>query len=151
MTRNTSPRFRPALLLLALALFIGTTGCAYNQHRNFGATEKWVGSDVDYVTKVTGTFFLSLGDSILSPVTMLCDQVARDPQYHPEHKYYSYSGSRTIARSDMGLGYQWMTMFPALIIETVWFPITGLVDMVTVLGFGDDMPMESYDDSMATY
>ena len=151
MAQNHRPRFRPTLLLLSLALLIGTTGCAYNQHRNFGATEKFVASDVNYVTKVTGTFFLSIGDSLISPATMLWDQVFNRPQYDPAHKYFSYSGSRAIARSDMGLGYQWMTMFPAMLIETVWLVVTGPADLVTVLFFGDDMPMESSSGSMATY
>jgi hypothetical protein len=151
MAQNHSPRFRLALPALALALLIGTTGCAYNNHRNFGATEKWVASDVNYVTKITGTLFLSLGDSIISPATMLWDQVFSNSQYDPAHKYFSYSGSRAIARSDMGLGYQWMTMFPALLIETVWLVVTGPADMVTVLLLGDDMPMESYEESMASH
>ena len=148
MAKIHSLRIRPALLALALGVLIGTTGCAYNRHRNFGATEKWVGSDMNYVTKTTGTFFVSIGDAIISPFTMLWDQLAYSPEYSPDHHYFSYAGSRTIARSDMGLGYQWVAMFPTLAIETVWLVITGPVDLVTVLAFGDDGPADHDADDM---
>ncbi|MGQ0553391.1 MAG: hypothetical protein ACT4PU_09245 [Planctomycetota bacterium] len=123
---------------LICVLLLGLTGCQYNQHRNLGATEKWVASDVNYVPKILGTVLLSIGDAFVGPVTMLVDHAENDRQYHPDHLYFSYAASRTNGRSEMGLGYQWMVMFPTFIADTVFLPVTGLIDLVAVLGFGDD-------------
>ena len=141
-----APSRRTALAGLALVLLV-VPACMYNGHRTMGATEKLVASDVNHVAKIGGTVFVSLGDSILAPVEMLSDQMSHDTQYDAEHKYFSYAGSRTIARSDMGLGYQWMASFWSVLIETVYLPITGTVHLVHVLAFGDDEP-PMHDDSM---
>jgi hypothetical protein len=151
MTTPIAPARRPAAARVLLAAGLGLAllvapACKYNGHRTMGATEKLVASDVNHVAKIGGTFFVSLGDSILAPAEMLVDQVVYDPQYVPEHKYFSYAGSRTIARSDMGLGYQWMSSIWSVIIETLYLPITGTVDLVGILAFGDDEPPPVQDD-----
>jgi len=133
MASPTSARRAPFLRLLSLALLAGLASCAYNDHRNFGATEKLVASDVHTVGKIPGTFLVAIVDGVISPVTMAWDQIANDEQYSPDHEYFSYSGSRVIARSEMGDGYQWLASVPSLVFETVWFPLTGLVDLVTIL------------------
>ena len=128
---------------LALGMILLVTGCYYNGHRNMGATEKWVGSDINYVPKIIGTPFIAIVDALIGPFTMLWDQLAYDPQYHPKHKYFSYAASRTVARSEMGLGYQWMASVPTILIDTVYLLITGPIDLVWVLGFGEDEPSTS--------
>ena len=141
MTTPIAPARRPAAARVLLAAGLGLAllvapACKYNGHRTMGATEKLVASDVNHVAKIGGTFFVSLGDSILAPAEMLVDQVVYDPQYVPEHKYFSYAGSRTIARSDMGHGYQWLAAFPTFLIDTVWLILTGPIDIVWVLVWG---------------
>ncbi len=127
-------RFRSLLnVALPLVLLCATTSCVYNDHRNFGMTEKWVASDVNHVAKTFTTPILAIGDSIISPATMIWDVTRPGPPYDLRHRYLSYSGSRVIARSDMGLGQQWLAMVPAFLIETAWLIITGPVDIVTVL------------------
>jgi hypothetical protein len=133
--------FRRLIAPLALGLILLVTGCYYNGHRNMGATEKWVMSDINYVPKIIGTPFIAIVDAIIGPATMLWDQVVYDPQYHPKHKYFSYAGSRTLARSDMGLGYLMLASIPAIIIDTVWLILTGPIDLIWVLGWGEDEPV----------
>jgi hypothetical protein len=131
--RTRAARTRLLLAPLALGLILGSLGCAYNRHHNMGATERWVASDINFVPKIAGTFFIATFDAIIGPGTMLVDQVFRRPQYAEKHKYFSYAGSRTIARSDMGHGYQWLAGFPTIIIDTVWLILTGPVDIAWVL------------------
>jgi hypothetical protein len=133
---------------LALGLLLVTAGCFYNGHRNMGATEKWVGSDINYVPKIIGTPFIAIVDAIIGPATMAWDQIVYDPQYHPNHKYFSYAASRTIGRSGMGMGYSWLATIPSIIIDTVWFPLTGLIDLVWVLGFGEEYPEHEHPDGL---
>jgi len=128
---------------LALGLTLAATGCYYDGHRNMGATEKWVGSDVNMVPKVVGTPIVAIVDSAISPATMLWDQAAYDPEYSPEHHYLSYAASRTVARSHMGAGYQWLTLAPTLAFDTVWLIVTGPIDLGYVLVAGDEQPMKA--------
>jgi hypothetical protein len=125
---------------LALGAILLVTGCYYNGHRNMGATEKWVGSDINYVPKIIGTIPISIVDAIIGPFTMLWDQLAYDPQYNPRHRYFSYAASRTVARSDMGGGYIILASIPTIIIDTVYLIITVPIDIIWVLGWGDDEP-----------
>lgn len=131
---------------LALGLILTVTGCYYNGHRNMGATEKWVGSDINYVPKIIGTLPIAIVDAVLGPFTMTWDQIAYDPQYHPKHKYFSYAASRTIARSDMGMAYMWLASIPTILIDTVYLLVTIPIDLVWVLGFGDDEPQPVHAD-----
>ena len=132
--------------ILVAVLLSGTVACRYNGHRNMGATEKWVASDVHIVPKAFGLIFVPLFDAIFSPFTASIDYIGNDEQYHPDHKYLSYAGSRTIGRSDMGLGYQvWCSIF-TIPIETVWLVLTGPIDLVNVLWFGDDAEDEEGDE-----
>lgn len=123
---------------VALVLITQLVGCAYDHHTNMGDTEKWIASDVHIVPKCIGLLVLPAFDAVVSPFTMSGDLIFRDKQYDPRHKYLSYAGSRTIGRSHMGLGYQiWCSLF-TIPIETVWLIVTGPVDLITVLGWGDD-------------
>ncbi len=119
-------------------LLVGTVGCSYNRHTNMGDTEKWVASDVNIVPKVLGVFPLAIFDSIVSPATMAGDLIFRDEQYSPKHTYLSYASSRTVGRSEMGLGYQILASIFTIPIDTAFLPITGIIDLVTVLVVGDD-------------
>jgi len=123
---------------LAVCVLVVSAGCSYNYHTNMGHTEKWVASDVHMIPKTVGTPILSIVDGILSPFTMIGDQIFRGEQYHPDHHYLTYAGSRTIARSHMGLGYQAVASIFTIPIETVFLPITGLIDLFGVMFFGDD-------------
>jgi len=119
-------------------LVVGTVGCSYNRHTNMGTTEKWAMSDVHIVPKTLGLLILPPLDAVFSPFTMSGDLLFRDEQYDPAHKYLSYAGSRTIGRSPMGLGYQVLCSIFTIPIETVWLPVTGLIDLATVMIVGDD-------------
>jgi hypothetical protein len=123
---------------LALALLLVTTGCVYNGHRNMGATEKWQASGVHTIPKAIGFPFVAIGDSIISPATALCDYWSYDEQYHPDHEYLTYAGSRTIGRSDMGDGWQVVASVPSILFETLFLIVTGPIDLVTVLASDDD-------------
>ena len=125
---------------LALGAILTVAGCYYDGHRNMGATEKWVCSDINYVPKIIGTLPIATVDAIIGPFTMLWDQLAYDPQYSPKHKYFSYAASRTVARSHMGGGYIILASIPTIIIDTVYLLITGPIDVIWVLGWGDDEP-----------
>ena len=125
---------------LTLGLILSVVGCYYDGHRNMGATEKWVNSDINYVPKIIGTIPISIVDAAIGPLTMLWDQLAYDPQYSPRHKYFSYAASRTIARSHMGNGYIILASIPTIIFDTLYLIITGPIDVIWVLGFGDDEP-----------
>ena len=131
---------------LALGLILMVSGCYYNGHRNMGATEKWVGSEVNYVPKIIFTLPIAIVDAALGPFTMAWDQMAYDPQYRPRHRYFSYAGSRTIARSDMGMAYQWLAGLPTIIIDTAFLIITGPIDLIWVLGWGEDEPAPASSD-----
>lgn len=138
-------RHAAAAALLAAALL--APGCVYNDHASFGATEKWVESDINYVPKIIGTPFIAIVDGIVSPATAWVDQfetfeLRRGEVYHPDHRYLTYAGSRVIARSEMGDGYKWGTSIFSIILETVWLPVTGLVDLVTVLSDEDGQVIE---------
>jgi hypothetical protein len=136
LPRTTVALPRRLLVALALGLLLSTQACVYDHHQNMGATERWVASDISVIPKVAGTFFIALFDAIIGPFTMTADQLFRNPQYDPEHKYLSYAGSRTIARSNMGHGYQWLAGFPTIIIDTVWLIVTGPIDIFWVLWSG---------------
>jgi len=137
---------RLAVLAIGALLF---TGCVYDDHACFGATEKWCESDIPTIPKIIGTPFVAIGDSIISPFTAFADQfeirwwfiipvgIDRDEVYDPNHRYLSYAGSRVIGRSHMGLGYQWGASFFSIIFETVWLVITGPIDLITVLADDD--------------
>jgi hypothetical protein len=129
---------RPLAALAVVALLVLTPACVYDDHRSFGATEKWIFSDINRVPKIIGVPFVSIGDSLISPFTAACDQWGSDPLYDPNHKYLSYAGSRVLARSHMGDGYKWGASIPAIIIETVWLIVTGPIDLVTVLVSDED-------------
>ena len=128
------PHFRAfSCRLAALAVVAALlTGCVYDGHVSYGATEKWVHSDINYVPKIIGTPIIAIVDGIISPFTAACD-VYDDHPYAPDHRYLSYAGSRVIGRSDMGLGYQWMASVPSIVLETVWLIVTGPIDLFTVL------------------
>jgi hypothetical protein len=128
---------RKACTLLLCVLLLGNVGCVYNSHLNFGATEKWVASDVHTFPKVGGTIFLSIFDSLFSPWFMIADEF-RSEDYHPDHNYLTYAGSRTIGRSNMPLGYQAIASIFAIPIETAYLVITGPLDLIRVLCCGDD-------------
>ena len=100
---------------LALGLILTVSGCYYDGHRNMGAAEKWVGSDINYVPKLIGTIPIALVDAIIGPFTMAWDQLAYDPQYNHKHKYFSYAASRTVARSHMGMVYIWLASIPTIL------------------------------------
>jgi hypothetical protein len=136
LPRTTVARTRLLASLVLALLLLSPSGCLYNGHRNMGATERWVASDINFMPKIGGTFFIAIVDAIIGPGTMLVDQVFYNPQYHENHKYFSYAGSRTIARSDMGHGYQWLAAFPTFLIDTVWLILTGPIDIVWVLVWG---------------
>ena len=123
--------------LLVGLLLVGSSGCSYNHHTNIAATEKWVASDVNVVPKVLGGILTSIVDAVFSPFTASFDYIYYDPQYDPDHEYLSYAGSRTVGRSDMPDGYQWMASIFTIPIETVYLPLTGLIDLVYVLWFED--------------
>ncbi len=141
------------------ALSIGAlllTGCVFNDHACFGATEKWTTSDIHTIPKIVGTPFVAIFDSIISPFTAFADQyeidwwfivpvgIDRDEVYDPDHRYLSYAGSRVIGRSDMGLGYQWGASIFSILFETVWLIITGPIDLITVLADDDGKLVEDY-------
>jgi len=124
-------------LTVAVTLLAGT-GCIYDQHRNMGATEKFEASGVHTIPKLVLFPFTAVTDSVISPATMLSDQIQfDDEQYDSRHHYYSYSGSRAIARSNMGAGWKMYATVPSVVIETVWLVVTGPVDLFTVLFAGD--------------
>jgi hypothetical protein len=129
---------RSLACLAVLGALLLSTGCVYDNHRSFGATEKWVHSDIHTVPKIIGTPFVAIADGIIGPATAACDQWGSDELYHPDHRYLSYAGSRVIARSDMGHGYQWLASVPSIILDTVWLIVTGPIDLFTVLCCGDE-------------
>lgn len=131
---------RTCAWLLVGLLLVSSSGCAYNQHTNFAASEKWVASDVNIVPKVLGSLFLAPIESVFSPFTAGFDYIYYDDQYHADHEYLSYAGSRTIGRSDMGLGYQGVASVFSIIIETAYLPLTGLLDLVYVIWIEEDEP-----------
>lgn len=136
-------------LMLVGVLLTSTVGCSYNGHTNMGDTEKWVASGVNIVPKVILTIPIAIFDSIVSPFTAAGDQIFRSHQYHEDHKYLSYAGSRSIGRSDMGLGYQIIVNIFSIPIETVWLLVTGPVDLITVLVSDDDEASGNGDDADA--
>ena len=139
-THRSAPRLFGWLLVGVLAL--GVTGCVHNDHLVFGATEKWVASDTHMIPKSFGVVFTSVFDAILAPWFMMGEQVFRDEQYHPDHKYISYSGSRTVARSDMAQGYQFVASVFSIPIDTVYLLLTGPIDLIWVLASDADTTME---------
>ena len=143
---DRAPLFRSLTRRLA-ALSVGalllTTGCVYDNHACMGMTEKWTHSDVNYITKIIGTPVIAIVDSVIAPVTGLCDELD-PPVYSPDHHYLSFVGSRVIGRSTMGDGYKWESSIPSIVIESFWFLITGPVDLFTVL-FSDDGRQDTED------
>lgn len=119
-------------LMAAGVLLTLATGCRFNDHYNYGATEKWVHSDLHTIVKTVGTPVVSFVDGVISPATMTVDQTT-DHVYHPDHEYMTYSGSRVIGRSDMGLGYQWLASVVSIPLETFWLIVTLPVDAAHVL------------------
>ena len=146
---DRAPLFRKltrSAAMLSLGLLLFTTGCVYDNHACMGMTEKWTHSDVNYITKIVGTPIIAIVDSVIAPVTGLCDELD-PPPYSPDHEYLSFVGSRVIGRSTMGDGYKWMSSIPSIVIECCWFPLTGLVDLFTVLF--DDSGRQDDDDVAA--
>lgn len=119
-------------LLAAGVLLTLATGCKFNDHYNYGATEKWVDSDLHTIVKTIGTPVVAAVDGVISPATASVDQTA-DSTYHPDHDYMTYSGSRVIARSDMGPGYQWLASVISIPLETFWLIVTLPVDAAHAL------------------
>ena len=76
-----------------------------------------------------------------TPFTTSWDYIARDDQYHPDHRYLSYSGSRVVGRSDMPLGYQGIASIFSIVLDTAYLPLTGLIDLIYVIWF-EDVPGE---------
>jgi len=134
---------RPGLIL-SILLLSATIGCKYDDHRNMGATEALANSNLNYWTKPVGVLVVSVGDAVFSPFTMASDQMSSE-RYHQDHKYFSYAGSRAIARSNMGLEYQAIASFPTILIETLFLPITGTIDVITAIN-SDDGESEDDDD-----
>ncbi|HEX5010011.1 MAG TPA: hypothetical protein VFY71_06390 [Planctomycetota bacterium] len=133
MDRRDLPSRAFTCRLAALAVVAALlSGCLYNGHYSYGATEKFVHSDMNVLPKAIGVPIVAIVDGIISPFTAACD-VYDDQPYSPDHRYLSYAGCRVIGRSDMALGYQWEASVPAIVLETVWLIVTGPIDLFTVL------------------
>lgn len=134
-TVRSAPRF--AAWLVAGLVLVGATGCVHNNHLVFGATEKWTASDVHIVPKTLGTLVVAPFDAVLAPWFMIVDQGFRSEQYDPDHKYFSYAGSRTVGRAGMGWGYEIIASVFSIPIDTIYLLVTGPIDLIWVLGFED--------------
>ncbi len=150
MRENRTPHGRllrsPAGWLAVGALLLAMSsgpGCTYNDHTTFGATEKWVASDVQMVPKWFGTLPVALFDSIFAPFFTAGDFLFRDVRYHPDYRYLTYSGSRVIGRADMAWGYKAASWIFSIPIETVWLLLTAPVDFITIL-VSEDSESEDY-------
>ena len=130
-TRRSAPRLTAWLLMGTLAL--GMSSCTYDNHLVFGATEKMAKSEIAVVPKWLGVLIISPFDAILAPWFQIYDQAARDPQYHPKHKYFSYSGSRVVGRADMHWGYELTASIFSYPIDTIYLLLTGPADLIWVL------------------
>jgi len=142
LSPNGRSRWNSVLAVVLLgAVALTPVACNYDNHRSMGMTEKLATSDINQPTKIFGTLILGLVDAVLSPFEYAIDASEMKwhdkPRYNPDFEYFSYAGSRVIARSDMDGEYKFIAGFWSVIAETLWLPLTGLIDGVTILAEDD--------------
>ncbi len=135
---NGRSRWNSVLAVVLLgAVALAPVGCNYDNHRTMGMTEKFAASSINQPTKVFGTIILGLVDAVLSPFEYGIDAAEMNwgdkPRYDPDFEYFSYAGARVIARSDLDDEYKFIAGFWAIVAETIWLPLTGIIDGVTIL------------------
>lgn len=131
--RKTCRAAELVVLILATSII---SSCAYDGSRTYWATRKMAGSNAPDITKVGTVPFLTLFESLYSPVTAYVDsfEYTGELQASDGHVYMSFIGTRTIWHSleeDKVLVAVGM-IFP-FIVDTAVFPFTGVIDTVYVL------------------
>ena len=143
-THTQSGRHAPRVLAwTAMALLLlGTVSCKYDDRLTYGMTRKWEASPTHTVPKAIGVVVLSPWDSMLAPwfkgVDLIVGNGTDAPLYDSGHRYLSFSGMRAIGYSDMAWGYQAISWYTAFGWDLAYLPITGIIDVITVLATGDD-------------
>ena len=130
------PHTASAALGLALLL---SSGCAYDNYYSFANTRKLVDSDAPQVTKAVFAPMTLLFEGMYSPITAWMDaqNYAKDKEHEKEHVYLSYIGAKSLYDSDMHVMYKIAGSFMVLPIDTVWFPVAGVIDTVYALSDHD--------------
>ncbi len=118
-------------LVLGLVLLL-PSGCAYKGHYSFAGSRKLADSDAPLITKVVFLPFTSLGEGLVSPFTWYMD--ASGYSETKENVYYSYIGTKTLLASDMNDAYKFVGSVFIIPVDTLWFPIGGLIDLFSIWG-----------------
>ena len=111
-------------------------GCAntypYRGYCTYAATRKLLEDEsAIVVTKAIGAPFLSIPETLYSPVTAYIDSSKHPPRSKRDnHVYLSYIGLRTIKNSDLPTPYKAFSGAFSTIIDTMWFPIAATVDVI---------------------
>ena len=119
------------LTTIGFLLFAAGFGCAYDGHYTFANTRKFLESDAPGITKVAFSAPLAVSDAVMTPATSYMDA----PKYSrdKDHLYLSYLGMQTLIDSNMHGMYKFMAALMILPVDTVWFPVAGVVDTIYVI------------------
>ncbi len=113
-------------------------GCAsvnYEEKYTFGPTRKLMDSGAPGAAKKVFSPLVFIPDTISVPITAYRDAAAKPPEAKGGHVYLSYIGTRTTMYSDLKPVYKWTGGVVIAIVDTLWFPVAGLVDTIYAVNY----------------
>jgi hypothetical protein len=120
---------KPLFLVATLAVFCA--GCATHlDYFAYSNTRKFMDSGAPGITKGVCAPLVFLPDTIGAPFACYKDALNHAPESKGGHVYLSYVGFRTLMQSDLGTGYKWVGGTMVAITDTIWFPVSGLTDLI---------------------
>jgi len=122
------------LAVLAVVLFAVLPGCrSIEGEYSFANTRDLIVSDTPVPVRWAASPFTYIPEWITLPISSYIDSSNTPPRSADGHVYWSYAGTRTLLRSDLNNFYK-VTGFPWMaFVDTLWFPIAGVVDLGYVL------------------
>ena len=125
--------------MIAICVILSATllGCqTYDGNYSFANFRTLVHSDAPLPAKIAGAPFLLIPETLLSPVTAYLDAADHPPSTNG-HVHWSYLGTRTLMYADMHDVTKLFGVLLTAAVDTIWFPITGTVDIIHSLGSGE--------------
>lgn len=118
-------------LVLAVVLLAVLPGCqSFEGEYSFANTRILMASDTPVPLRWAASPFVYIPEWITFPISTYIDSTNTPPRSEDGHVYWSYAGTRTMLRSDLNNFYK-VTAFPWIaFLDTLWFPLGGVVDLV---------------------
>ena len=125
---------KPLFLVSMLAVFCA--GCATHlDYYTYSNTRKFLDSGVPGITKGVCSPLVFLPDTVGAPFALYKDALVHAPESKGGHAYLSYIGFRTLIYSDLPTPYKWVGGVTSGFVDTLWFPVAGITDLIYAVFF----------------